>query len=131
VEIFDYGKTEDEYWAVADLFKETMPSFTITSIERIQNRTLHERFHNSKRQMEKRLGAGKGVRHLFHGTNSDSIDAICKQGFDFRLYSTCAYGKGSYFARDAEYSHGYTASCNTMFLAEVSNFYSNAPTFSS
>ena len=51
--------------------------------------------------------------HLFHGTvSSDVIREICRDGFDWRLYSreTSKYGDGSYFARDASYSNIYTKS---------------------
>ncbi|KAJ8249678.1 hypothetical protein COCON_G00228940 [Conger conger] len=62
-------------------------------------------------------------RQLFHGTESKHMDAICKQNFDWRICGThgTAYGKGSYFARDARYSHGYTGASGvrTMFVCRV------------
>lgn len=52
----------------------------------------------------------KEMPQLFHGTTADVVDAICQQGFDWRMCGKhgTVYGKGSYFARDASYSHGYT-----------------------
>ena len=44
---------------------------------------------------------------LFHGTKDQFVDVICKDGFDWRIAgisSGTAFGKGSYFARDASYS---------------------------
>ncbi|XP_078703645.1 protein mono-ADP-ribosyltransferase TIPARP-like [Branchiostoma floridae x Branchiostoma belcheri] len=58
-----------------------------------------------------RTGAGGKFHHderkLFHGTDPDIIKGICHQNFDFRLSGKNAtlYGKGSYFAKKASYSH--------------------------
>jgi len=61
------------------------------------------------------------IRRLFHGTKKVIVDAICQQGFDWRLNGSAVgtlYGKGSYFAKNAKYSAGYT-DCRTMFLVQV------------
>ncbi len=58
---------------------------------------------------------------LFHGTRAEYIDAICQQGFDWRLSGTSTgtlYGKGSYFARDARYSKDY-GDGSRMFVVKV------------
>lgn len=73
--------------------------------------------------MEKKLKAGSqlNVRRLFHGTKGLYVDAICQQGFDWRMCGSSVgtlYGKGSYFARDASYSQSYT-DCKKMFLVRV------------
>lgn len=49
-------------------------------------------------------------RLLYHGSDMSVIDAICAQNFDWRLSGkhAVAYGQGSYFARDASYSHRYS-----------------------
>ena len=64
-------------------------------------------------------------KRLFHGTGPDAVDAICKQNFDWRVCGKngTKYGKGSYFAANASYSHSY-AKCGSdgfrfMFLARV------------
>ena len=62
-------------------------------------------------------------KQLWHGTSPETVEKICKQGFDWRMVKTHAYGKGSYFARDASYSNGYSE-CNDqgvsfMFFADV------------
>jgi len=57
---------------------------------------------------------------LFHGTKDEYVDAIVRQGFDWRLSGMSTgtmYGKGSYFARDANYSSNYANS--RMFLVRV------------
>ena len=64
------------------------------------------------------------LKLLFHGTDDeDTVRGICYQNFDPRMHGKHAtlYGKGAYFARDASYSHNYTASTGKryMFLADV------------
>ena len=63
---------------------------------------------------------------LYHGTDHSAVDGICAQNFDWRLsnaFFSAAYGKGSYFARDASYSHDYTTkdaeNFRCMFMANV------------
>lgn len=64
-------------------------------------------------------------KRLFHGTSPDVVDAICKQNFDWRVCGKkgTKYGKGSYFATNASYSHSYADSGSDgsrfMFLARV------------
>ncbi|XP_048862586.1 protein mono-ADP-ribosyltransferase PARP12-like isoform X3 [Brienomyrus brachyistius] len=114
----------EEYQKILDLFQKTMRGFNVQSIERIQNRSLWEVFQWQRDQMKK-INTGKYSveKFLFHGTDSKYVDAICKQNFDWRICGThgTAYGKGSYFARDAKYSHSYTSSSElkTMFVCRV------------
>ncbi|XP_061085361.1 protein mono-ADP-ribosyltransferase PARP12-like isoform X2 [Conger conger] len=113
-----------EYQDVLALFNTTMRGFRVRQIERIQNRSLWEVFQWQKGVMAKN-NEGRNVteRQLFHGTESKHMDAICKQNFDWRICGThgTAYGKGSYFARDAKYSHNYTGASGvrTMFVCRV------------
>ena len=80
-----------------------------------------------RNRMAKKAGRAPEELYLFHGTKSDTIDAICQQGFDWRMCGKhgTKYGKGSYFACSAYYSHHYTANQETprsykhMFLARV------------
>ena len=64
-------------------------------------------------------------KNLFHGTTPDSVEAICKQNFDWRLHGKNAskYGEGSYFAVNASYSHSYAKRDGNMsqfiFLTKV------------
>ncbi|XP_014441975.1 protein mono-ADP-ribosyltransferase PARP12 [Tupaia chinensis] len=114
-----------EYQKVSTLFHLTLPYYHIQKVERVQNLALWEVYQWQKGQMQKQNG-GKEVdeRQLFHGTSASFVDAICQQNFDWRvcgLHGT-SYGKGSYFARDAAYSHHYSKSdtqSHTMFLARV------------
>ena len=64
-------------------------------------------------------------RRLFHGTSPETVEAICKQNFDWRLHGKNAtvYGEGSYFALNASYSDAYAKedmnSCPFIFVAKV------------
>ncbi|XP_042323210.1 protein mono-ADP-ribosyltransferase PARP12-like [Sceloporus undulatus] len=117
--------SSSEYKKIQVNFQRTMPKATVIQIKRIQNRSLWEVYQWQKEQMKK-ANEGKTVdeRQLFHGTNKSHVDAICQQNFDWRICGVhgTAYGKGSYFARDASYSDNYSRSdsiIKTMFLARV------------
>ena len=65
----------------------------------------------SKRTVMEHKGIELNELQLFHGTSPDSVvHAIFRQNFDPRLCgrNMVAYGKGSYFARDASYNDKYT-----------------------
>ena len=57
--------------------------------------------HDSKWPIEKTL---------FHGTSSDFVESIWRNGFN-RSYAgknATTFGRGVYFAQDSNYSHSYT-----------------------
>ncbi|XP_030211514.1 uncharacterized protein LOC115543102 [Gadus morhua] len=117
--------SSEEYKEVETLFRQTMTDFDIVKIERIQNKSLWDQFQLQTEQMKMRNG-GRYVaeRKLFHGTDSKFINAICCSNFDWRICGIhgTAYGKGSYFARDASYSHKYIGNASTvrsMFVSRV------------
>jgi poly [ADP-ribose] polymerase 7/11/12/13 len=61
---------------------------------------------------------------LFHGTLNRFVDAICRQGFDFRVSGQSTgtkYGKGSYFTKSAKFADSYTdrSRDKEMFLVRV------------
>ncbi|XP_035521379.1 protein mono-ADP-ribosyltransferase PARP12 [Morone saxatilis] len=106
------SKSATEYSRIEMLFKRTMPLSKIHNIQRIQNPALWEVFQWQNEQMKKR-NDGKPVnqQYLFHGTDESLIEAICEQNFDWRMCGShgTAYGKGSYFAKDASYSNRYAS----------------------
>nr|XP_056703415.1 protein mono-ADP-ribosyltransferase PARP12 [Euleptes europaea] len=117
--------SSNEFRKVQVNFERTMSKATIIRIKRIQNLALWEVFQWQKEQMKKANG-GKDVdeRLLFHGTARNHVDPICQQNFDWRICGVhgTAYGKGSYFARDASYSDNYCKQdsiSKTIFLARV------------
>ncbi|NXI83756.1 PAR12 polymerase, partial [Rhipidura dahli] len=114
-----------EYNEIKQLFHQTMKNYSILKIQRIQNPSLWKVFQWQKEKMKKENG-GKEVQEklLFHGTDVTSMKTICTQNFDWRICGSNGtnYGKGSYFARDASYSHAYcqaTQQGYLMFVARV------------
>ncbi|XP_022527270.2 protein mono-ADP-ribosyltransferase PARP12 [Astyanax mexicanus] len=105
--------SDKDYVRVQDHFQKTLTNFNILKLERIQNKELWEDFQTKRERMKKANKDKKyaeGERFLFHGTRSTLIDPICLQNFDMRVSGAngTVYGQGSYFARDAKYSHDYT-----------------------
>ncbi|XP_037552138.1 protein mono-ADP-ribosyltransferase PARP12-like [Nematolebias whitei] len=118
------NRTSDEYQKVKALFCSTMQGFNIVTIERIQNKALWEVFQWQKNLMKNNSGGSDVTeRQLFHGTDSNHVKAICLKNFDWRICGShgTVYGKGSYFARDATYSHSYTGNTvvRAMFVSRV------------
>ncbi len=72
-------------------------------------------YESSRKMMLKRNPANTSIEYnLFHGTLTDSIESICRFGFN-RSYcgkNGVAFGQGVYFARDALYSDRYSRMCN-------------------
>uniref|UniRef100_A0A3Q0RLZ6 Si:ch73-252i11.1 n=1 Tax=Amphilophus citrinellus TaxID=61819 RepID=A0A3Q0RLZ6_AMPCI len=117
-------RSSAEFTEVEALFCKTMRGFDIVGIERIQNKALWEAFQLQKNQMKSKTRGGNVTeKQLFHGTDSRFVDAICHHNFDWRICGThgTAFGKGSYFARDARYSHDYTGDTDVraMFISRV------------
>ena len=80
---------------------------------------------HSKKDKLKRRTDSLNEKFLYHGTAPNIVEAICAQNFDFRLHghNGTRFGKGSYFAKEASYSHkfsipDYNGFCY-MFIAQV------------
>ncbi|XP_039218127.1 protein mono-ADP-ribosyltransferase PARP12-like [Crotalus tigris] len=123
--LIEISDSSEEYHEIKILFEKTMQDYVIHRLQRIQNPSLWQVFQWQKEQMKK-LNRGKEIdeRLLFHGTNTSHLYDICGQNFDWRICGThgTLYGKGSYFARDACYSHAYCKSksqTKAMFVARV------------
>lgn len=103
-------ETSKEYKTVSDQFNAPAIKAVIIKIERIENGNLWEYYNWKKMKMTKESGQDIKELNLFHGTEMDSVGAICKQGFDVRLSGIgvgCKYGKGIYFAKDAASADSY------------------------
>uniref|UniRef100_A0A3B4BB05 Poly [ADP-ribose] polymerase n=1 Tax=Periophthalmus magnuspinnatus TaxID=409849 RepID=A0A3B4BB05_9GOBI len=115
-----------EYEEIHTLFSRTMASFEIIQIERIQNRAVWEAFQlyvfndNLHKTHMKQKNGGRPVleKTLFHGTKPKFVDTICEANIDWRVCGVngTMYGQGSYFARDAKYSHSYTGDSDPRFM---------------
>ncbi|KAM9347764.1 protein mono-ADP-ribosyltransferase PARP14-like [Symphorus nematophorus] len=94
-----------EYTDIEKLFKASCGR-PIVQIERIQNPTLWMALEIKKRDMDQRNGHQNNERRLFHGTSEDTVAHINELGFN-RSYAgknATYYGKGTYFAVNANYS---------------------------
>jgi len=141
--IVQVAKGTDEYKEVAAYFQHALYGqrklFQVTGVQRVQNLTLWQTYAVKKQTMKTRdlqhpnhLCNNKDLsaterRWLFHGSTSDIVPKIVKQGFNraFAGRNAVAYGKGTYFARDASYSSHEAYSTKDakgiqrMFLARV------------
>ncbi|XP_058272638.1 protein mono-ADP-ribosyltransferase PARP12-like [Hemibagrus wyckioides] len=114
----------DEYKKIAERFYQTMLECTVKRIEKVLNEDLWEVFHSHVSAMKQKKGGKEDEKLLFHGTESKLIDTICQQNVDWTMCEPheTAFGKGSYFTRDARSSHSYTDKSGTdkcMFLCRV------------
>eukprot|EP00063_Salmo_salar_P088809 XP_014063644.1 PREDICTED: poly [ADP-ribose] polymerase 12-like [Salmo salar] len=112
-----------EHKNILDLFHQTMTGFSVKTIERVQNRILWEVFLWQGDVMRKTNAGKENEKQLFHGTDSKHVDAICLQNIDWRMGGTqgTPYGQGSYFSKDAKFSHSYTSQSGvrSMFVCRV------------
>uniref|UniRef100_S4RVA0 Poly [ADP-ribose] polymerase n=1 Tax=Petromyzon marinus TaxID=7757 RepID=S4RVA0_PETMA len=95
-----------EYKDVADHFnKNGQSNYRIARIERIQNINLWQGYELQKKIITDEIKMDT-ERLLYHGTSHDVCNNISRNGFD-RGYcgkNGWAFGKGTYFAIDPEYS---------------------------
>ncbi|XP_056373926.1 protein mono-ADP-ribosyltransferase PARP12-like isoform X2 [Hyla sarda] len=100
-----------EFSEIVSSFTKTVSGYMVRKLWRLQNPSLWQVFQWQKEQMKK-INQGQKVneKRLFHSTEDKNIDAICYQNFDWRLCGAHGnrYGEGSYFARDASYSHEFS-----------------------
>uniref|UniRef100_A0A452IBS2 TCDD inducible poly(ADP-ribose) polymerase n=1 Tax=Gopherus agassizii TaxID=38772 RepID=A0A452IBS2_9SAUR len=121
---------ERAYKTTCTLFHKTLAEdkVLVLAIYRVRNDYLWQKYCGQKKFMaHSRPRAVRCCleRHLFHGTTASKVQPICEINFDPRVSGENgeAYGRGSYFAVDASYSHSYAkvdeASLCHMFLAKV------------
>ncbi|XP_020007209.2 protein mono-ADP-ribosyltransferase PARP15 isoform X2 [Castor canadensis] len=97
---------DPEYNTVARKFNETCSRCHIKKIERIQNPDLWNCYQAKKKTMDAKNGHKMNEKQLFHGTDAGSVPHVNKNGFN-RSYAgknAVCYGKGTYFAVNANYS---------------------------
>ncbi len=101
--------SSEEFAMVADLFYKTMQDFNITKLVRIQNKYLMENYITMVQKRKERYPDHEANRKLlFHGTRHSSPRLIYQNsdtGFDLQFANNGAYGRGLYFAVNADYSH--------------------------
>ncbi|XP_053574903.1 uncharacterized protein LOC128664168 isoform X1 [Bombina bombina] len=125
-QLIDVSSTSSEYTEIHKMFSKTLSNQVVKNIKRIQNPSLWQVFQWQKEQMKK-INKGRDAVEcqLFHGTDHSHLSTICHHNFDWRICGThgTLYGQGSYFARDASYSHSYSSPDSrgrrSMFVARV------------
>lgn len=104
---FVLDPSSPEYRTVKEDFKRTAQK-TVMKIERLQNVHLRRAYEVQKKRISEknRQEGGAGEFLLYHGTTHDNCDSITKSGFDRRFagQNGTAYGEGTYFAVNANYS---------------------------
>jgi hypothetical protein len=110
--------SEPIYDTISKRIRESFPNSCICWIEENQNSLLLEAYENKKKTM-----STPNEVQWFHGTNETNINTIVQGGFDPAYNKTSAYGKGTYFAKNASYSQGYMIpnkdGISFMFLCDV------------
>ncbi|XP_057191412.1 poly(ADP-ribose) polymerase family member 14-related sequence 1 isoform X2 [Triplophysa rosa] len=110
--IFALKAGDAEYNDVLVLFQATCANHNVLKIERIQNPGMWKNYQNNKSVMEQKNGHQNNERRLFHGTSEQTMSHINQRGFN-RSYAgknATAYGNGTYFALNANYSASNTYS---------------------
>ena len=97
-----------EYGEVKRLFAESMNSH-IVKIERVENAEAYVKFAYKYESVSAIKGAPLETKLLFHGTSKTSPYLISADpsGVDSRMSKAGCWGKGSYFAKSARYSHSF------------------------
>jgi len=119
-----------EWVQIEQRFHLTLPSVKILQIERIQNLWQWEKYAFQRDRIRRRYDAGNdnfatnGEHFLFHGTRLNHPKLIYdgEDGFDMRYSDGGYWGRGTYFAYNAAYSHSYSFSegpVRKMFYARV------------
>ncbi|XP_053385129.1 uncharacterized protein LOC128550319 isoform X3 [Mercenaria mercenaria] len=109
--LVELDSTSAEFYDVVHFMNKHMKS-TVKKIFRIQNERLWEKYSLTRSHMVADLGElNINEKRLFHGTHADVIEAICKEGFDWRLCGKhgTVYGQGTYFAKSPVISHRYSS----------------------
>lgn len=121
----EVSKKSEEFKNVEQLIRNTL-SNEIICLERIQNPSVYLAYHDVKTSMQARADLVVEEKQAFHGTSEDNIDIICRENFNPNapVKHGSAYGRGTYFARDASYSWGYCVSSDgslgrKMFVCKV------------
>jgi hypothetical protein len=132
----DVYMSDKRYDLIEEGIRRSYPNSCILWVEEITNPELEGIYQKQKAEIEARRGKPCKELELYHGTREEYANAIMKYGFDPQANTRSAYGKGSYFAKNASYSRDYAppASDDVSFMlicsvlvGEVSVYGSNLP----
>ena len=126
-ELFTVAPGTPEWFHVVNKFKQTLPQARITSVLRIQNTWLWDRYVQHRKRLRLKNSGVVNEIELFHGTSNNDPKLIYEgeDGFDMRYSAQGMWGVANYFAVNASYSHQYahiinrTTGQKEMFLVKV------------
>ena len=106
IELINVSKGSSEWNKILNRMQETLPTIKLTSIQRIQNEHLWEKYCQHKERMDRKGHERVNEKELFHGTSNTPPEEIYKSedGFDMRFSRPGMWGRGNYFAESAKYS---------------------------
>ncbi|MPC11923.1 Poly [ADP-ribose] polymerase 12 [Portunus trituberculatus] len=115
-----------EFQDVCKSIKLMIPTAKICEVRRLQNEYLWRLFQYKKTDLANWYDElTMNVQKLYHGTDPDFINAICKENIDGRRYANTKdkYGKGTYFSNSSAVARTYctpdTQGHLFMILADV------------
>ena len=102
-----YVETKESiYDSISSRIRLSYPNSCVCWIEENDNKDLYDAYELRKSDiMSRRSSINEAT--LFHGTKENNVTNIATNGFDPLYNKTSAYGKGTYFAKDASYSMNY------------------------
>ena len=106
IELMDVPKGSPEWNKILNRMQDSLPTVKLTSIQRIQNEYLWEKYCLHKERIGRQGTERVNEKELFHGTSSTPPEKIYKSedGFDMRFSQAGMWGQGNYFAESAKYS---------------------------
>lgn len=108
VELISVCPGSAEWNHVEGSVKRSLREAQVTDIQRIQNKWLYRKYAVQRHLIKEKNGPTcVNEKELFHATRSTSPSLIWQgeDGFDMRHSSDGMWGRGTYFASEASYSH--------------------------
>lgn len=103
----DVFMSDKRYDKIEEGIRKSYPNSCILWIEEISNSELEELYQKQKADIEAKRGKPCKEMELYHGTREEAANAIICDGFDPERNNRAAFGKGTYFAKNASYSRDY------------------------
>jgi len=111
LQLIQLQKSDDEYSSIYAQFMGSagmeFDDLERVCIYKVNHEGRSTAYTTKRQQILKTLGDDRSKLNeltLYHGTSLETIPKILHQGFLRQFTSRAVYGKGVYFARDAEYS---------------------------
>jgi Poly(ADP-ribose) polymerase catalytic domain len=103
--------SDKRYDKIEELIIRSYKNACIIFINEVENPDLLMKYENYKSELIEKRGV-EIVKELqvFHGTHANTVPIICREGFDPSKNVTALHGRGTYFAKNADYSSSYMKS---------------------